>query len=245
MDILLNELSLSGQYDSREIFVEEILPTLIGVLDEIQELFKATIYKNQQFYSSKVTRTDTIHDILVGNLSRQYPGLRKIKRQFFSPLFAEPYWEGTRKHSENYSYTYEGNDICNHSVAEACERDRVIVSFRDSKLFHEETLSILKNSNEQIGIDNLVNAGHYVNVLHQRGIIYSFSLKDGTRFQKDGRIFQGQNVYREIDTGYYWYLDNLHKNHYEVFDRNGQHIGTANTDGVIDPSKKVNGRTLQ
>ena len=54
MDILLNELSLSGQYDSREIFVEEILPTLIGVLDEIQELFKATFYKNQQFYSSKV-----------------------------------------------------------------------------------------------------------------------------------------------------------------------------------------------
>ena len=244
MDILLNELSLSGQYASREIFVEEILPTLIGVLDEIQKLFNATIYRNQEFYSSKVTRTDTIHDILVGDLSRQYPSLRKIKRQFFSPFFAEPYWEGTRQHSENYSYTYEGNDICNHSVAEACERDRVIVSFRDSELFREETLSILKNGNEQIGIDNLVNAGHYVNVLHQRGIIYSFSLKDGTRFQKDGRIVQGQNVYREIDTGYYWYLDNLHKNHYEVFDRNGQHIGTANTDGVIDPSKQVSGRTL-
>lgn len=178
-------------------------------------------------------------------MSRQYPSLRKIKRQFFSPLFAEPYWEDTRKHSENYSYTYAGNDICNHSVAEACERDRVIVSFRDSELFREETLSILKNGNEQIGIDNLVNVGHYVNVLLQRGIIYSFSLKDGTRFQKDGRIVQGQNVYREINTGYYWYLDNLHKNHYEVFDRNGQHIGTANTDGVIDPSKRVNGRTLQ
>lgn len=245
MDILLNELSLSGQYASREIFIEEILPTLIGVLDEIQELFRATIYKNQQFYLSKVTKTDTIHDILVGDLSRQYPSLRKIKRQFFSPLFAEPYWEGTRKHSENCSYTYEGNDICNHSVAEACERDRVIVSFRDSELFREETLSILKNGNEQIGIDNLVNAGHYVNVLHQRGIIYSFSLKDGTRFQRDARIVQGQNVYREIGRGYYWYLDNLHKNHYEVFDGNGQHIGTANTDGVIDPSKKVNGRTLQ
>ena len=245
MDILLNELSLSGQHASREIFVEEILPTLIGVLDEIQELFKATIYKNQQFYSSKVTRTDTIHDILVGDLSRQYPSLRKIKRQFFSPLFAEPYWEGTRKHSENYSYTYEGNDICNHSVAEACERDKVIVSFRGTELFREETLSILKNGNEQIDIDNLFNAGHYSNVLHQRRIRYSFSLKDGSRFQKDRRIVQGQNVYREIDTGCYWYLDNLHKDHYEVFDRNGQHIGTANTDGVVDPSKRVNGRTLQ
>ena len=245
MDILLNELSLSGQYASREIFVEEILPSLIEVFNEIQNIFKATIYKSEQFYLSKVTKTDTIHSILVGDLSRQYPSLRKIKRQFVSPLFAEPYWEATRKHSESHSYTYEGNDICNHSVAEACERDKVIISFIGTELFREETLSILKNGNEQIGIDNLFNAGHYPNVLDQRGIKYSFSLKDGSRFQKDGRIVQGQNVYREIETGYYWYLDNLHKNHYEVFDRNGQHIGIANTVGVIDPSKRVNGRTLQ
>lgn len=241
----MNELSLSGQYASIEFFVEQILPSLITVLDEVQNLSKATIYKNQQFYLSKVTRIDTIHDILVGKLSRQYTSIRKFKTQLHSILFAEPYWEPTRKHLEGDSYTYKGNNVCNHSVAEACERDKIIVSFRDSELFQEETLSILKNDTEKMVIDNLFNAGHYSNVLHQRGIIYRFSLKDGTRFQKDGRIFQGQNVCREIDTGYYWYLDNLHKNHYEVFDRNGQHIGTANTDGVIDHSKKVNGRTLQ
>ncbi|WP_018965908.1 hypothetical protein [Porphyromonas gulae] len=245
MDILLNELSLSSQYASREIFVEEILPSLIEVLDEIQNLFNATIYKSEQFYLSKVTKTDTIHSILVGNLSRQYPGLKKIKRQFVSPLFAEPYWENTRLHSANCIYIYRGNNVCNQSVAEACERDKIIVSFRDSDLFGERTLSILENGTAEIVLDNLFNVGHFSNVLHQRGIICQFSLKDGTRFQKDGRIVQGQNVYREIGTGYYWYLDNLHKNHYEVFDKNGQHIGTANMDGVIDPGKKVNGRTLQ
>lgn len=244
MDILLNELSLSGQYTSREIFVEEILPTLIEVLDEIQKLFKATIYKSQQFWSLRVTESYTIHEILVGG-SRQDPSVRKFKTQLRSILFAEPYWEPTRKHLKGDNYTYRGNEFCNHSVAEACERDKIIISFCDSKLFQAETLSILKNGNEQIDIDNLFNAGHYSNVLHQRGIIYPFSLKDGTRFQKDRRIVQGQHVYREIGTGYYWYLDNLHKNHYEVFDGHGQHIGTANTDGVIDSSKKVNGRTLQ
>lgn len=245
MEILLNELSLSGQHASREIFVEEILPTLIEVLYEIQELSEAVIYKNEEFYLSKVTREDTIHDILVGKLSRQYPSLRKIKRQFLSPLFAEPYWESTRKHSKNYSYTYEGNDICNHSVAEACERDKVIISFRDTKLFREETLSILRNGNEQICIDNLFNAGHYSKVLSRRGIIQSFSLKDIKQFKKDGRIIQGQNVYMEIATGYYWYLDNFHKDHYEVFDSQGQHIGIASTDGVINQRKRVNGRTLK
>jgi hypothetical protein len=245
MDILMNELSLSGQYASREIFVEEILPSLIKILDEIQNLFNATIYKSQQFHSSRVTETDTIHDILIGNLSRQYPSIKKFKTQLLSILFADPYWEKTRKHLEGDSYTYEGNNVCNHSVAEACERDKIIVSFRDSELFQEKTLSILKNDTEEMVIDNLFNAGHYSNVLHQRGIIYRFSLKDGTRFQKDGRIVQGQNVYREIDTGYYWYLDNLHKNHYEVFDRNSQHIGTANMDGYIDTTKKVDRRILR
>lgn len=239
----MNELSLSGQYASREIFVEEILPTLIGVLDEIQELSDATIYKSQQFWSSRVTGSYTIHEILVGG-SKQDPSIRKFKTQLLSILFAEPYWEPTRKHLEGDSYTYKGNNVCNHSVAEACERDKIIISFSDRKLFQAETLSILKNGNDQIDIDNLFNAGHYSNVLHQRGIIYPFSLKDGTRFQKDGRIVQGKNVYREIDTGYYWYLDNLHKNHYEVFDRNNQHIGVANMDGDIDCTKRVDGRTL-
>lgn len=245
MDILLNELSLSGQYASKEKFVEEILPTLIGVLDEIQELSNATIYKSQEFYLSRVTKGDTIYSILVGDLSRQYPSLRKIKLQFRSLLFADPYWEATLKHSESHSYTYEGNDICNHSVAEACERDKIIVSFRDSTNFSSQSLIVLKNSTEEIILDNLFNAGHYSNVLHHKGIIYRFSLKDDTRFKKDGRIVQGQNVYREIGTGYYWYLDNFHKNHYEVFDGSNQHIGTANMDGNIDRSKKVSGRILQ
>ena len=65
MDILLNELSLSGQYTSREFFVEQIVPSLIEVLDEIQELSKATIYKKKDFWLSKVTNTYTIHNIHV------------------------------------------------------------------------------------------------------------------------------------------------------------------------------------
>ena len=245
MDILLNELSLSGQYTSREFFVEQIVPSLIEVLDEIQELSKATIYKKKDFWLSKVTNTDTIHNILVGDLSRQFPSLKKIKRLLASPLFSEPYWEDTRKHLTNCIYIYNGNNVCNQSIAEACERDKIILSFRDSINLLKPSLIIIKNNTENIVLDNLFEKGHYSNILHRRGVIHQFSLKDATRFQKDKKIIQGQNVYKEISTGYYWYLDNLHKNHYEVFDRNGQHIGTANTDGVIDPNKKVNGRTLQ
>lgn len=49
---------------------------------------------------------------------------------------------------------------------------------------------------------------------------------------------QGATVYKEKSTGYYWYLDNFHKTHYEVFDKTGKkHIGEANLDGKIDFSR--------
>jgi len=40
---------------------------------------------------------------------------------------------------------------------------------------------------------------------------------------------RGAMVYREITTGYLFYLDNFHKYHYEVFDSTGKkHLGIAN-----------------
>ena len=49
--------------------------------------------------------------------------------------------------------------------------------------------------------------------------------------------------------GHYWHLDNFHTQHekdihYEVYDSNEKHIGTANLKGNIDYSKKVKGRIL-
>lgn len=247
MDILLNERSLSGQYASREFFVDEILPSLIEVLREIEDFGEVSpykIYKKIDFYNYLITKTDTLHSILIGNLSRQYPSIRKFKNQLIH-FVQEPYWEDTRRHLENCSYTYNGENFCNHSVAEACERDKIILSLKESQQFTEKTLTILKNTTKEIILDNLFEKGQYSKVLRTRGIACRFSLKDKSRFQKDGRIVQGQNVYKELDTSYYWYLDNLHKNHYEVFDKNEQHLGIANMDGDIDHTKKENGRTLQ
>ncbi len=70
-----------------------------------------------------------------------------------------------------------------------------------------------------------------------------FSLDTGD-FNKLGKKEQGQPIYKELRTGFYWYLDNLHKNHYEVFDRNCKHVGEASLEGVLDRSKAVPGRTI-
>lgn len=75
--------------------------------------------------------------------------------------------------------------------------------------------------------------------------LFSFSLKDTRRFQKCANIdpVQGATVYKEIATGYYWYLDNFHKTHYEVFDSFGKkHLGEASLDGIIDKNKADKGK---
>jgi len=70
-----------------------------------------------------------------------------------------------------------------------------------------------------------------------------FNLRDVSRFEKTHRVYSESKepIYKEIDTGYYWYYDYYHKDnkeHYEVFDKKGDHLGEANINGNLDSSKK-------
>ena len=76
-------------------------------------------------------------------------------------------------------------------------------------------------------------------------------LRDQTRFKRTSKLSPHgkRNIYLEISTNKYWYVDNFHKgnaSHLEVFDRTGrQHIGEADLDGGFisgssDTSKKLN-----
>lgn len=69
--------------------------------------------------------------------------------------------------------------------------------------------------------------------------IFTFSLKDKTRFDKCPDIqVKGSTVYKEKGTGYLWYFDNFHGTHYEVFDKTGnKHLGEADLNGKLDRSK--------
>lgn len=240
MDILLNELSLNGQFSSIDNFIEEGLPPIQSIL-KVVDRSKDLLLKKREFYASLVTPKTTLHEILVGTHSRTYDQIRRAKRQL-SALMDNPYWEDSAKQTMNDSYVYLHSNISGSSIAEACERDKVIISFTCSEYSSKE-LDIVKNE-ENIIIDNLFDNGHYDNLLKNRGIVIPFSLKNSIRFSKTSSINQGQIVYKEFNTNRFWCLDNLHKNHYEVFDSTNNHIGTADLDGNIDTSKKVKGRKL-
>lgn len=74
--------------------------------------------------------------------------------------------------------------------------------------------------------------------------ILNFSLFNKNKFARTGKTFHGKAIFIELETDYYWYLDNFHKDEYEVCDNNCDHIGTATLHGVLDRSKAVLGRKI-
>jgi len=167
MEILINELSLSGQFQSIENFIEAGLRPFIKVLNDI-DFQSNSLYKKYDFYSSKITSQHTIHDTLIGIVSRQYDEIRKFKSQL-AKLIDEPYWENSAKHSANSVYLYNGKNVCGFSLAEACERDKIVISFNHND-FKVIQLLISKNKNE-VEIDNLFDFGHYTQIAYQRNFI--------------------------------------------------------------------------
>jgi len=101
---------------------------------------------------------------------------------------------------------------------------------------------------DAIHCDNLPNQFYNLPVFHtyadiinygvEKGFVKSFCLEDKNSFQKTTIApVQGQIVYKNLKTGYYWYLDNFHKDHYEVFDQTGKnHLGEADMNGNLFPN---------
>lgn len=65
--------------------------------------------------------------------------------------------------------------------------------------------------------------------------------------ERTGKKFQGAEIYKFTDKakvdgttfkkGDYYYLDNLHKDHYETFSKNNASKGVFNLDGTRNESK--------
>src|SRR5690606_42085621 len=114
MELVLNELSLTGQYPTVENFIIigiSPLLTLFGELGNNDE-----VYKKYDFYSCLVTEKKNIHDVLTGVESRTYDELRRFK-VYLTKLFENPYWEDNPKHLLNLNYQCNQKNVTNTSIA--------------------------------------------------------------------------------------------------------------------------------
>ena len=142
MQILFNELSLTGQFSDQDAFVRNGLLPFVGVLKEMQG-FSTLLLKKSDVWNNKITPSNTLHSFLINNTFRKSDEVRRLKSAI-ADLTKEPFWDYDNKQDPDSTYRLDGADIWGSSPAEACERDRVVVSFVSSST-SLDPLNIIRN----------------------------------------------------------------------------------------------------
>lgn len=165
----------------------------------------------------------------------------------------------TKKTDHHYfEYTFEPPAIsrAEKPLAEMAERQLkyelekyLILNCWDRYTSHRSKIMVFKDAlhndllpHEFIALENIVSFEKLNTRLES--FQNDFSLNDNVVFERTSFFYQGKSMYREKSTNRYWYLDNFHKNEYEIFDGNGRHLGTADLNGNVNSLTAVPGRII-
>lgn len=157
MEILINELSLDGQFaDENEFFnnFDTVLETIKFI-----DLLEFSLLKEYSFFQSKITSELKLNDFLKLRIDRA----RRMKQFLLKLAYNPPYWNDNQKHFIDNNYSFNGNKIFNTSLAESCERDRIVLSFN-----HKDFLQIsleIQRDNSPITLYNLIDKKHFLDYL--------------------------------------------------------------------------------
>lgn len=254
MEIFINELSLHGQYPSQETFTTAVTK-FVEVFSYIQDKVKSNeIFKNELFIDSKALK-DEVFKQSFENIKN--PQLKVAFKGIIFNKLNPKNWQSERLHSPDVLYTSEK---CTHhekfvtetSVAEIAERKLqrpqkrfLLINFIESQFNDCGCFDVNKDGHEYvIELDCIENKEALKLWLDLSISPLDVFLRNTDRFVRTSFKQQGATVFQEITTSNYWYIDNFHRNEFEVFNSTKQHIGVANIDGLMKPNSKIKGRTI-
>lgn len=266
MEIFINEYSLTGQYYDKEEF-ETSLKTLESIFYFINETVKSENKQIFGDISIFVDYKAIQESIFFAAFNNSNPQIRKQFRESVFIKSGAKNWGLEQVHSHEDKFFHLSSDedvhnVSNTSIAEVTERtlqnpnnNYLLVNFINSIFCVENfqhpdirecfSIPIVKNNSEEfpVKLDCLDNKTALENWLREKQVLkdpdLEDCLKDTIRFEKTSIICQGKSVYREIATQNLWYLDNLHRSHFEIFDPTGKrHIRLGNLDGSSRESTK-------
>ena len=158
MEVLLNELSLIGQFKDEDDFFNNF-DSVLEII-KLLEILHFPIAKEYMFFDVAITSTYKLGDFLRLRTDRA----KRMKRFLAKLAQNPPFWNEIQKHNcTSNSYIFNGIDICNSSLAESCERDRTVLSFLHND-FLNDNISIQKNMMD-INIYNIVDRNNFLEYL--------------------------------------------------------------------------------
>lgn len=168
MEILLNELSLNGQFRNEDEFFDNLDKVLENI--KVLEILNFSILKEYSLFNSKVTDNYKFIDFLKIGTDRA----RKFKSVLAKLAQNPPFWNTEQRHNcLKDKYIFNEVNICGSSLAESSQRDRIILSFNHDN-FKYPWCTIYKNSSE-INIYNIITKDSFLEYLIEKSLINPLS----------------------------------------------------------------------
>ncbi len=143
MNFILNELSLHGQFESVDEFLESLRANL-QCFRLVRSQKNGEIRKITDFYKCQVTPEWKLGDL------KRYPKsdeLTRLRIVLDKEIRTEPYWDLHPVHDYGTAYLLNGVDVSATAVAEAVERKESLLSF-DSVFYSDRELLVEQSGEE-------------------------------------------------------------------------------------------------
>lgn len=158
MEILLNEKSLDGQFDSLEAFLKT-LPEMSRNMKILKER-NLILYKHSSLYARTVTNELSLMDLQnsKGNILPEYRDvLRKWKRDLSMLTTSPPFWDTE-------------SQKCEDSISEAARRNTDVISFQHPD-YEDKELKVVDSDNNTHIVYSSVTTNHLLTILLMRKVI--------------------------------------------------------------------------
>ena len=146
MDVFINELSLHGQFESADAFLNS--------LKEVVNCRRLAETNTHSIYCLRGISQRLTVGSLTFQQAIQRSGDRNLIRIITSWLDKHgPFWDDTRMHSSNEWFEYDGNVVTDHTLGEVAYRvlqnqDATTLSFQPSKFMYSPVTIIWRHGEE-------------------------------------------------------------------------------------------------
>lgn len=172
-DVIINELSLVGQFKDVEAFAKEGLNVLYPALLNIEDVRDVNLLKSSSLLSKLVTDKLDLQTILFTSSNRKFASIQGIKRHLYSQI-KEPFWDSDPKQDLDSEYTFQEKSVGLTSLAEAHARNAILLSYQGGGYDKcpLEITQIAKNGEEDAKhIINITKTDQFLEEGYEAGVI--------------------------------------------------------------------------
>lgn len=143
----MNELSLEGQFENKEDFLEAAVP----VMKCLKFIYRRNgqVTKRSTFFSRKITKSETWNDLR----GMKGDAARRMKSLLLATTDSPPFWDCEQKRVSDAEslYMYGNINVTDSSLAEAAEDKKMLLSFPNEK-YSDSMLLVVKNESMEFSV---------------------------------------------------------------------------------------------